>query len=222
MHAHTCTHSVALSLTFVLDQRRFLPHTLLPEPDKCFWVDCSTLMVQSTLFSHQICGRGIKTPTTLFPSISLLPPTYTSTSRLCSFFISFFICFFSLFQNSPKALLSVSPYISHFVPALSGGLYWDGPHGRSWVSPVCSQCVTIGSAFRAGVHANARGICFPLLILANSSTQWGLAGRILIPLWAGRALKGGTPPAWLMHFSLSLFLLSYSGDTLLRYSSNTW
>lgn len=181
-HAHTCTHSVALCVPFVLDLSRFLPHTLLPELEECFWVDCSTLTVQRILFSHRICGRGIKIPPTLFPT--------TSTSRLCFFFISFFIPFF--FSKTPKALLSILPYISCFVSALSGGLCRDAPLGRSWVSSVCSQCVMIGSAFRAGVYANARGICFPLLILANSSTHWGLAGRILILLWAGRALNGSS------------------------------
>lgn len=127
-HAHTCTYSAALCVPFVLDLSRFLPHTLLPELEECFWVDCSTLTVQRILFSHRICGRGIKIPPTLFPT--------TSTSRLCFFFISFFIPFF--FSKTPKALLSILPYISCFVLALSGGLCRDAPMGEAglaWCAP---------------------------------------------------------------------------------------
>lgn len=43
---------------------------------------------------------------------------------------------------------------------VSGGSRGDTPQTTT-VSQVCSECVRIGSAFRVGVHANARGICFP-------------------------------------------------------------
>lgn len=55
-----------------LDMKGFLPLTLQSEWEGCFWVDHSTLMVRRTLFSHRICGWGIKSPTTP-PN----PPTHT-------------------------------------------------------------------------------------------------------------------------------------------------
>lgn len=76
-----------------------------------FWVDCSTLMVRRTLFSHRICGWGIISPTTQ-PALQYTP---THPSRSCSFFFT------------PKALLSISPYISRFVLVHSGGSGSDTP-----------------------------------------------------------------------------------------------
>lgn len=98
-------------------------------------------MVRRTLFSHRICGRGIKTPPTLFPTTPLLLPTYTNQHFPPLLLLHLLLHLFFLFQNSPKALLSISPYISCFVPALSGSLCRDAPPWTKLGKPsVLSMC----------------------------------------------------------------------------------
>lgn len=164
MHVHTHLHIFKDQVCdLCLDMKGFLPHTLQSECEGCFWVDHSTLMVRRTLFSHRICGWGIKSPTTP-PAPDIHPPTLPAPD---TFFYS---------QSHFKYLTLHQPLCVSAQRRLTRRYPIDAL-GKPSVFWMCQNWL----GFQSGCKCKCKRYLFSPLTPANSCTHWGLVVGNLIP-----------------------------------------
>lgn len=149
-------------------------------------------MVRRTLFSHRICGWGIKSPTT--PPTPQHTPTHPS--RPCSFFFYSQSPFKYLTLHQPLCV-SAQRQLTRWCPI--------DTLGKPSVFWMCQNWL----GFQSGCTCKCREVfVFPRSPWQNSYTRWGLVVGNLIPfeerepqLLPPSLTVVKVRPEWLMNFS---------------------
>lgn len=121
-------------------------------------------MVRRTLFSHRICGWGIKSPTT--PPAPNIHPS-TSPAPASSFFYS----------QSPFKYLTLHQPLCVSAQRRLTQRYPIDTHSKPSVFWMCQNWL----GFQSGCTCKCKRYLFSPLALANSYTHWGLVVGNLIP-----------------------------------------